>query len=73
MGHESGIPKPGDYKRRSVGGKPIIFIRGADGQVRAFFDGLTHRGATICRQDTGNARIFQCFYHAWTFDTTWGL
>src|SRR5262249_16088511 len=29
----------------------------------------THRGATICRRDRGNAKTFQCFYHAWTFDT----
>ena len=27
-----------------------------------------HRGALICRHDRGNAGIFQCFYHAWTFN-----
>src|SRR5262245_2424393 len=73
VGHESEIPNPGDFKRRSVGGKPIIFIRGADGVARALFNSCTHRGATICRQDTGNARVFQCFYHAWTYDTTGAL
>ena len=26
-----------------------------------------HRGALICRHDEGNARVFQCFYHAWPF------
>ena len=69
VGHESEIPNPGDFVRRDVGGRPIIFVRGADGEVRALFNSCTHRGATICRQDSGNARIFQCFYHAWTFDT----
>ena len=73
VGHESEIEKPGDFKRRSVGGRPIVFIRGADGVVRALFNACTHRGATICRQDSGNARVFQCFYHAWTFDTTGAL
>jgi hypothetical protein len=43
VGHESEIEKPGDFKRRSVGGRPIIFIRGADGVARALFD--RHFGA----------------------------
>jgi p-cumate 2,3-dioxygenase alpha subunit len=69
VGHESEISKPGDFRRRNIAGRPIIFIHGADGEIRALFNACTHRGATICRQDAGNARIFQCFYHAWTFDT----
>jgi len=27
-----------------------------------------HRGATICRQEEGNAQTFQCFYHGWTYN-----
>jgi p-cumate 2,3-dioxygenase subunit alpha len=70
VGHESELAEPGDYRRRTIGGRPIIFLRDSDGTVRALFNACTHRGATICRQDAGNARVFQCFYHAWTFDTT---
>jgi p-cumate 2,3-dioxygenase alpha subunit len=69
VGHEAELQKPGDFRRRLVGGRPIIFIHGHDGQIRALFNTCTHRGATICRTDEGNARLFQCFYHAWTFDT----
>src|SRR4051794_10851839 len=69
VGHESELKKNGDFRRRMVGGRPIIFIRDSDKRIRAFLNACTHRGATICRQDSGNARIFQCFYHAWTFDT----
>lgn len=73
VGHESEIEKPGDYVRRDVGGRPLIFIRSADGEVRALYNSCTHRGARVCRQDEGNAKSFQCFYHAWTFDTTGAL
>lgn len=73
LGHESEISKPGDYVRRDVGGRPLIFIRGADGEVRALYNSCTHRGARVCRQDSGNAKSFQCFYHAWTFDTAGSL
>lgn len=70
VGHESEISKPGDFVRRSVGGRPLIFLRDASGTVRMHFNTCTHRGATLCREDSGNTRVFQCFYHAWSFDTT---
>ena len=46
-----------------------MFVRGRDGVVRALYNSCTHRGARVCRQDKGNAKSFQCFYHAWTFST----
>lgn len=67
LGHESELEKPGDYRRRTVAGRPLIFVRGDDGQVRAFYNSCPHRGAMLCRRDEGNAKVFQCFYHAWTF------
>ena len=73
VGHESELEKRGDFRRRVVGGRPLIFLRDSDGELRVLFNACTHRGATICRQDAGNAKAFQCFYHAWTFDTTGAL
>lgn len=73
VGHDSELEATGDYRRRMVAGRPVIFLRGSDGQVRVLLNACTHRGATICRQDAGNTKAFQCFYHAWTFDTTGAL
>jgi p-cumate 2,3-dioxygenase alpha subunit len=70
VGHESEISKPGDYVRRSVAGRPLIFLRDGKGVPRVHFNTCTHRGATLCREDSGNTRVFQCFYHAWSFDTS---
>lgn len=69
VGHESEIAAPNDYVRRTVAGRPLIFLRDAKGTVRVHFNSCTHRGATLCREDSGNTRVFQCFYHAWSFDT----
>lgn len=66
-GHESEIPQPGDFRARNVAGRPIILARGSDGEVRALLNTCTHRGALVCRQPSGNAKSFQCPYHAWTF------
>jgi len=69
IGHDSELPEPGSFVRRDVGTRPMFLARGRDGVVRAFFNTCPHRGATICRQDRGVARSFQCFYHAWTFSS----
>ena len=68
LGHESEVDKSGDYVRRNVGGRPLFFAKAKDGKVRAFYNTCTHRGALICRQEHGNGDVFQCFYHAWTFN-----
>jgi p-cumate 2,3-dioxygenase alpha subunit len=67
LGHESEVRARGDFVRRSIAGEPLFFVRGKDARVRAFFNTCPHRGATICRQDAGTAKGFQCFYHAWSF------
>ena len=69
LGHESEVENPGDFRRRTVAGRPLFFVRGDDGQIRVFFNTCPHRGALICRQDTGSAAVLQCFYHAWSFNT----
>jgi len=67
-GHTSEIPQPGDFRARHVAGRPVILVRGTDGAVRVLLNTCTHRGAQVCREASGNANTFQCFYHAWTFN-----
>jgi len=70
VGHESEISNPGDFVRRPLAGRPIFMVRGVDsGNINVFHNSCTHRGALVCRQDTGSAKVFSCFYHAWSFDT----
>lgn len=70
VGHESEIKEPGDYVRRVVGGRPLFMVRGVKtGEVNVFHNTCTHRGALVCRRDKGNSKVFQCFYHAWSFDS----
>lgn len=67
VGHESEVRNAGDYVRRRVGNRPVFMVRGKSGAVHVFHNSCTHRGAVVCRQDRGNAKVFQCFYHAWSF------
>lgn len=76
IGREFQIPEPGDYFTREVPGMDtsLIVTRGRDGIVRAFHNMCTHRGNKLVWEDhptkevCGNARRFQCKYHAWQFD-----
>jgi len=67
-GHESEIPKPGDFRSRRVAGRPLILVRGDDGIARALLNTCRHRGALVCRHPRRNARSFQCAYHGWTYN-----
>ena len=69
LGHESEVANPGDYRRRTVAGRPLFFTRGRDGRLRAFLNTCPHWGALICLRDEGNAEVLQCFYHDWTFNS----
>lgn len=68
-GHESEVPHPGDFRSRNVAGRPLILVRGDDAKVRVLLNTCTHRGAMVCRNKMGNAKTFQCPYHAWTYNS----
>jgi p-cumate 2,3-dioxygenase alpha subunit len=70
IGHESELPNKGDYLVRTIAGHNLIFVRGRDDKLRALFNVCPHRGATVCRNEGGNTKLFRCLYHAWSFDTT---
>ena len=73
VGHESEIPKPGDFRARDVGNRPLVFWHGHDGVKRVFYNTCRHRGALVCRVPEGNTRTMNCFYHAWTYGSTGAL
>jgi p-cumate 2,3-dioxygenase alpha subunit len=67
IGHESEIAKKGDFVRRIVAKRNLVFNRDMDGNLNAFFNTCPHRGAEICRENKGNTKHFTCMYHGWIF------
>jgi len=74
VGHESQIPKSGDWISNDIGGRPLIIVRHGDGSVRALMNRCAHKGSRLVNGPCGNTgKFFRCPYHAWTFKTDGAL
>ena len=60
---------PNSYKAMTVMDIPVLLTRGADGEVRAFVNQCSHRGAIVVPDGIGTTRRFACPYHNWTYNT----
>ena len=69
LGHETALPENQSFLTTTMGEDPVIVVRDKTGRLRAFLNSCSHRGAKVCRVDSGTARFFKCPYHAWTFST----
>jgi nitrite reductase/ring-hydroxylating ferredoxin subunit len=73
VGHESQIPKAGDYLVSSMGEESVILCRDRAGLIHVFLNSCRHRGMKVCRYDEGNASQFTCPYHGWSYGTDGAL
>ena len=67
LAHESQIPNKNDYFTTYMGRQPIFIARGRNGELNAFLNACSHRGAMLCRFKRGSRVIFTCPFHGWTF------
>lgn len=68
VGHSSELRQPGDFLLHDASGIPLLIVRQADGQARAFLNVCRHRGTKLVCAPHGQANSFVCRYHAWTYD-----
>ncbi len=73
LGVSSELRAPGAYHALEVAGVPVLISRGDDGEIRAFVNMCSHRGAMVVAEGVGTARRHACPYHAWTYDSNGAL
>ncbi|MBM36793.1 MAG: hypothetical protein CL460_06460 [Acidimicrobiaceae bacterium] len=58
------------YRSMEILGVPVLVSRSGDGELRAFVNTCSHRGAIVVAEPEGSARRFTCPYHGWSYDSS---
>ena len=66
-GHQSEIPKLGDYFLFNFAGESVIIVRSKSNEINALINVCRHRGSRVCLEATGQASRLTCRYHGWTY------
>ncbi|MET0321156.1 MAG: benzoate 1,2-dioxygenase large subunit [Duganella sp.] len=70
LAHESQVPDNNDYYTTHMGRQPVFIARNRQGELHAFINACTHRGAQLCRHKRGNKATYTCPFHGWTFNNS---
>jgi choline monooxygenase len=67
VGNREQVARPGDYFTTQLVGEPLLIVRGADLQLRGFYNVCRHRAGPPA-EGCGSRKLFRCIYHGWTYN-----
>ena len=67
VAHVSQVPNPGDYLCVDVFDYPLVLTRDQNHDIHLMSRVCQHKG-TLVAEGSGNARLFVCPFHAWTYE-----
>jgi choline monooxygenase len=66
VGHRHQLQSPGDFFTTELAGEPLLLVRGAQGDLRGFYNVCRHRAGPPA-EGCGSRKLFRCGYHGWTY------
>ena len=67
VGRTDQVAEAGQFVTADVAGEPIVVVRGADRELRAFYNVCRHHATGVVSDGEGRAANFRCPYHGWTY------
>jgi choline monooxygenase len=67
VGRVDQAAEAGQFFTFDLAGEPLIVVRGADQQLRAFYNVCRHHAAAVATAPFGVAQHLRCPYHGWTY------
>jgi choline monooxygenase len=68
VAHESELPNAGDYVCATIVDQSVFVLRGAENDVRAFFNVCQHRAHELLTGRGNVKSAIVCPYHAWSYE-----
>ncbi|KAJ9604962.1 hypothetical protein H2200_010351 [Cladophialophora chaetospira] len=65
--HSLRLKDPGDYLRYDVAGFQFVLSKDREGKIHGFHNVCRHRAFPLVTQEAGQAKIFSCLYHGWSY------
>lgn len=65
--HENRFNKTGDYIRFNEAGFSFFLCLDKSDNIGGFHNICRHRGFPVVQKESGNAKIFSCKYHGWSY------
>lgn len=65
--HIDEVPEPTCYMMWENAGQPVVITHTEHGDVKAFYNTCSHRGAPVVTQARGKSKRLNCAYHGWSY------
>ena len=67
IGRVNQVAAAGQFFTFELAGQPLVVVRGADGELRAFYNVCRHHAAAVAHTPCGTVELLRCPYHGWTY------
>ena len=66
--HKNRFVEPGDWLKTTIAGFEVVLCRNRKGEIHGFHNVCRHRAFPVVQAgESGNAKIFACKYHGWSY------
>jgi len=65
--HIDEVPEPGSFRLWENAGQPVVIVHADSGEINAFYNTCSHRGAPVVTEPSGKRKLLTCRYHGWSY------